>query len=269
VTLPCRLLLVLASLGAAACSGGGKGGGDGDQGSPPANPVPPPPAPSGSTTTAPTVPQGGAPPVGVTWHVGLTENVPLARMQALFASFVAVNNAIYDLSEGQVRIDRLRFYDNVAPGVSAGQFVFGGGGVNTANLDILVWPAASWDIPAGGAVSEQPGQGRTSRLMIIPENVSTFVLMHEGSHLLFRLTWTPGSLLVDEYADGVQDPACVMESQNLPSRWCSDGNHFAQSSQPHACWRQILLDYPLFAHAGSERAPAPPPAPVAEYNDTP
>jgi len=235
------------------------GGGSGGGGSP-TPPAPPPP----TTTTLPTVPLGATPPVGLTWHVGVTENVSLAALQSLYATFVAANNAIWNITEGQVRIDKIRFFDNVGPGVTVQNFMFMP--FNTSNLDIVVWPAAMWDIPAGGAVAEQGG--RTGRTMILPDNVSTFVLTHEAGHLLFRLSWPVGTLLVDEYADGVQDQACVMESQNLPQRLCSDRNHANQSSQPHACWRQILLDYPTFTQ-GSSTAPGLPPPPVAEYNDTP
>jgi hypothetical protein len=260
-----RRLLLLALL--CACTGGKGGDDDEEPGGGPPNPPAPPSPPSGSVTAQPTAPQGAAPPIGVTWHVGFTENVSRAQMQGFFASLVAANNGIWNVSEGQVRVDRIRFFDAVAPGVRASQFLFGPGGGNTANIDILVWPAAMWDVPAGGAVGE--GQGRTGRLMVVPANAPTFVLMHEGSHFLFQLTWSVGGLLVDEYQDGVQDSACVMESENLPHRWCSDANHAGQSSQPHACWRQILLDYPLFTYAGHDTAASLPATPVAEYNDTP
>jgi hypothetical protein len=235
--------------------GGGSGGGGGT--------TPPPPTPT--TTALPTVPLGATPPVGLTWHVGITENVSRAAMQNLYASFVAANNAIWNITEGQVRIDKIRFFDNVGSGVTVQAFMMMP--FPTGSLDIVVWPAAMWDVPAGGAVGEQGG--RTGRLMIVPDNVSTFVLTHESGHLLFRLSWPVGSLLVDEYADGVQDPACIMESENLPQRLCSDRNHVNQSSQPYACWRQILLDYPAFSHSGSDTAPRLPPPPTAEYNDVP
>lgn len=235
--------------------GGGSGGGGGT--------TPPPPAPT--TTTLPTVPAGAIPPVGLTWHVGITENVSRAAMQSLYATFVAANNAIWNITEGQVRVDKIRFFDNVGPGLTVQNFMMMP--FPTTNLDVVVWPAAMWDVPASGAVGEQGG--RTGRVMIVPDNVSTFVLTHEAGHLLFRLTWPAGTLLVDEYADGVQDPACVMESENLPQRLCSDRNHVNQSAQPYACWRQILLDYPTFAHSGSDSAPSLPPPPTAEYNDTP
>jgi len=237
-------------------SGGGGSGGGGST----TPPAPPPP----TTTTLPTVPLGATPPVGLTWHVGITENVSRAAMQSLYGTFVAANNAIWNITEGQVRIDKIRFFDNVGSGVTVQAFM--SMPFNTSTLDVVVWPAGMWDVSAGGAVGEQGG--RTGRTMIIPDNVSVFVLTHEAGHLLFRLSWQVGTLLVDEYADGIQDQACVMESENLPQRLCSDRNHVNQSSQPHACWRQILLDYPTFTQ-GSATAPGLPPPPVAEYNDTP
>jgi len=276
-----RLVLLLLALAVApllaACSTGGTSPPDdptatdpGDSTGDPTPPAPTPPPPvGGSTTTAPSVAPGSAPPVGVTWHIGITENVPLATMQAVYASWVTVNNALWNLSEGQVRIDTIRLYDAVGVGVSASQFAFGGGGINTSNLDIVTFPPQSWDIQAGGAVATQPGVGRTGRLMIIPTNAAPFVGLHEGSHLVFQLSWSGGPLLLDEYQDGTQDPACVMESENLPRRWCSDANHVSQASQPHACWHQILLDYPAFTHTGTETTSHLPPAPTAEYHDTP
>ncbi len=126
-----------------------------------------------------------------------------------------------------------------------------------------------WNIPASGAVSSQPGMGRNNRIMIIPDNARTFVIIHEAGHFLFQLSWSVGPLLVDEYTDGVQDPACVMESERGPQRWCADSNHVNQQPQPHSCWRQILIDYPLFRHTGADTAPGTPSAPKAEYNDTP
>ncbi|MFI5402389.1 MAG: hypothetical protein ACHQ1G_05590, partial [Planctomycetota bacterium] len=216
-----------------------------------------------------TVPLGTNPPVGVTWNVGITENWSPARMQGLYASLVAANNGIWNISEGQVRIHRIRIYDAVAPGLSASQFVFGGGGANTSNLDVLVWPTTTWDVPMTGAVTVTGGHGRSGRFMVVPENASTFIFMHEASHFLFRLSWNVGPVLGDEYQDGVQDIACVMESERAPSRWCSDTNHSGQNSQPHACWRQILSDYPSFRHAGRDTATALPPAPIAEYFDVP
>ena len=105
--------------------------------------------------------------------------------------------------------------------------------------------------------------------MIIPLNVSVFVALHEGSHLVFDLTWSLGPVLADEYVDGIQDDACVMESDRMPLRWCSDANHVTQSAQPHSCWRQILTDYPAFGHAGADTATDLPSVPRVTYDDTP
>ena len=208
-------------------------------------------------------------PVGVTFHVGFTENVPRANMQALYALFVAANNALWQISEGQARIDRIKFYDNVAPGTSAQRFVTtNGAGIDTTNIDVMVW-THQWNIPASGAVSALLGTGRNNRIMMIPANTRTFVLVHEIGHFLFQLSWAPGPLLVDEYQDGVQDPACAMEGENLPWRWCAGHNHVNQGSQPRACWAQILNDYPLFKHTGLDTAPGLPAAPIAEYVDAP
>lgn len=259
------LLLALLPL---ACTGGAAGDDFDEEEVPPPGPSPSP-SPSPTVTAEPSVPPGSAPPVGVTWHVGFTENVPRSRMQSLFASFVAGNNAIWNVSEGQVRVARVKFYDAVAPGMKASQFFFGGVTADTSNIDILVFSPAAWDVPATGAVGVRPTEGRTGRLMAIHENAPTFILLHEGSHFLFLLSWNPGPLLVDEYQDGVQDPACVMEAERTPNRWCSDGNHVGQTSQPHSCWRQILFDYPRFKHAGTDTASSLPATPVAEYHDTP
>jgi len=259
-----RLAAILLLFLPLACGGGGSPDDDDESQAP--GPVPPP---SGAVTSEPSVPPGTAPPVGVTWHVGITENVSLARMQSLYASLVAANNGIWNISEGQVRVHRIRFYDAVAPGLPASQFVFGSAPVNRSNLDILVWPSATWDVPMTGAVTASAGLGRSGRFMIVPEHASTFIFMHEASHFLFRLSWSVGPMLVDEYQDGVQDIACVMESENAPPRWCNDANHSSQSSQPHACWRQILADYPSFRHAGRDTATTLPAAPIAEYHDTP
>ncbi|MCK6460863.1 MAG: hypothetical protein L6Q95_13355 [Planctomycetes bacterium] len=263
-----RLLALLLVALPLACTGGAAGDDTDDEEVPPPGPSPSP-SPSPTVTAEPSVPMGTAPPVGVTWHVGFTENVPRSRMQSLFASFVAANNAIWNVSEAQVRVARVKFYDAVAPGMQASQFFFGGVTADTSNIDILVFSPAAWDVPATGAVGVRPAEGRAGRLMAIPENVSTFILLHEGSHFLFRLSWNPGPLLVDEYQDGVQDIACVMEAEKTPHRWCSDGNHVGQTSQPHSCWRQILFDYPSLRHAGTDTAPSLPATPVAEYHDTP
>jgi len=260
--LAAALLLALAPV---ACTGGSGGGDDGGGQQPPPNPGPTP-----TVTESPVVPPTGNPPVGVTWNVGFADNVSIARMQGFFAALVATNNAVWNLSEGQVRIDRIRFSDAVSPGLTVSQYLSGAVKPDTSGIDVLVFAPAAWDVPGlTGAVGEFPGQGRTGRVMIVPEGVSNFILMHEASHLLFLLTWSVADLLVDEYNDGIQDVACVMESENLPHRWCSDANHTSQISQPHSCWRQLLQDYVSFKHTGADSAPGFPATPKVEYNDTP
>lgn len=262
------LLAALLALVLAGC-GGGVAGSDEDNLADPSPSTPTPPTtPSGTVTSFAIVPQSATPPVGVTLHVGFTENVTQAQMQAMHATWTSANTALWNASEGQVRIDAVVYTESLAPGLATSQFVFGFGAVNTATVDVLVW-TNFWDIPASGAVTAQPGMGRQDKLMIVPATADVFTLLHESSHLVFRLTWAPGPMLVDEYSDGTQDAACIMEGPNRPWRWCSDANHVSQSSQPHSCWHQILLDYPNFSHVGTDTAASQPPAPTAVYNDAP
>jgi hypothetical protein len=88
-------------------------------------------------------------------------------------------------------------------------------------------------------------------------------------HFLFELSWSPAPVLIDEYVDPPTDAACMMELTYTPLRWCSTDNHQTQPGQPHSCWTQILIDYPDFSYQGQDTAPAPPPAPVVEFTDTP
>ncbi len=269
------MLLLLALLVVNGC-GGGNGNDSGAQfGETPFNNVPGDgigdpdanPQPQGNTTNDPTVPKNAAPPVGVTFHVAITENVSLSTMQQLYATFVAANNAVWRITEGQVRIHRIRFWDNISPGTQAFQFFLNVNAIDTTNRDIIVFPQQTWNIGAAGAVN--PTGGRKNRVMMVPTNVNTFVLLHEIGHFLFELSWGPGPLLIDEYTDGVQDSACVMESQGLPWRFCAGHNHVSQTSQPTSCWQQILADYPRLTYSGSDTAPDLPAAPIAEYNNVP
>lgn len=260
------LLALLFALALAGCEGGVAGSDEENLTDPPASPAPP--ATGGTTTTFAIVPNTATPPVGVTLHVGFTENVTRAQMESMHATWTAANTAVWSASEGQVRIDAIVYTESHAPGLATSQFMFGFGAVDTSTLDVLVWTTL-WDVPASGAVSAQPGMGRQNRIMVVPASADVFTLLHECSHLLFRLTWAPGPMLTDEYADGQQDAACIMEGPNRPWRWCTDANHVPQSSQPHSCWRQILLDYPNFTHIGTDTASAPPAAPTAVYNDAP
>ena len=84
-----RLLLVLLLPVLGACSGSDAVPGHDDAEPPVQSPPPQDPPPVGNVTGSATIPNNMAPPVGVTWHVGITENVTLAQMQVLFASFVA------------------------------------------------------------------------------------------------------------------------------------------------------------------------------------
>ena len=105
--------------------------------------------------------------------------------------------------------------------------------------------------------------------MLIPDDASGQTRIHETSHLIWGLSWSGSFGLDDEYLDGVQDTACLMESDNSPVRWCSAANHVNQTSQPHSCWTQILSDYPLLAHGGTDTATTNAWVPVVTYNDTP
>jgi hypothetical protein len=260
-------LLALLLFALVGCEGGAAGSDEEPLTDPPPSPAPPP-ATGGTTTSFATVPNSATPPVGVTLHVGFTENVTRARMESMHATWTAASNALWNASEGQVRIDAIVYTENHAPGLATSQFMFGFGSADTSTLDVLVWTSL-WDVPASGAVTAQPGMGRQNRLMVVPASADVFTLLHECSHLVFRLTWAAGPMLADEYSDGQQDAACIMEGPNQPWRWCSDANHVNQSSQPHSCWRQILLDYPNFSHSGADTASAPPAAPTAVYNDAP
>ena len=244
---------------------------------PPSTPAPPPsgptePTPPGSTTQYPVVPQGGTPPIGLTFHIGISENVSATRMQQIYAKFVGVNSSIWNISEGQVYIYKLVISDNVAPGTKPTQWEANPNLFDTSDLDIVVYPASSWNIfPTLGVVWFSYGAvfGRVGRLMLIPEDVSDLTLDHEVSHLIWQLTWTPIVTLEDEYLDGVQDAACLMESNNTPIRWCSAGNHVAQSIIPHSCWTQILLDYSAFTHSGNDYASTGAWVPKVTYKDAP
>lgn len=246
-----------------------------DPAPPPAPPPPPPapaPVPPGSTTSAPRVPRASTPPIGLTWHVGYTENATKARLEAIYAQVVSLNSALWNLSEGQVYIYKVVISDNAGPGTSPTGWQADSSVVPSSNLDIVVWPSAAWDLTGTLGVvwySSPSTWGRTGLLMLLPSNANTHTWLHEAGHFIWDLSW-PGEFgLADEYTDGIQDPACVMESTNPPRRLCSDGNHVAQLSQPHACWHQILLDYANYTHADKDSASTSPWRPKVEYNDAP
>ena len=238
----------------------------------PSTPPPPSqPTPPGRTTTQPIVPKLTPPPIGLTWHVGLAENESKAQMQAVYSTLLGVNSALWNLTEGQVYIYKFVISDNVAPGTTPSQWEANQALFDTSKLDVVIWQPKSWDIPGTAGVvwrAVGTGFGRAGRLMLVPSDASADTLNHEASHLIWNLSWA-GWTLDDEYVDGVQDVACLMESSASPVRWCASSNHVAQSSQPHSCWTQLLSDYTGFSHTGTDKASTSAWVSLVTYIDTP
>jgi hypothetical protein len=201
----------------------------------------------------------------VTWHIGFSENVSLTQMQDFHTKLTGVNEKIYQISEGQVQIGMVKYWDNVGPGTTSQEM----GSIDTSNLDCVVWPDGSWNGPGLGYVIYGPGYGRVGRCIGVPEGCDQLTLVHEGSHFLWELTWSAGPGLTDEYAASPQDNACVMELTWNPLRWCASDNHLGQSTQPTSCWQQILDDYPSFSYGFNDTASGSATAPGTEYNDSP
>ncbi len=242
--------------GGGAATGGGGGGGGGGAASGPARVVP-----------------GATPVVLLTWHVGVNDNVSQAQLDALYAALVAFNDTLWNVTEGQVRIDRLVIRDAVAPGVPATSLA----SINTSDVDLIVFTLATWDANVDGFVNLS--MGRTGRIIAVPLSPATELMIHEAGHFLWTLQWDVSGfwgealpILIDEYADdiaGPDDDACIMEDTYWPLRWCSAANHAAQPSQPTSCWQQILVDYPAFSYAGTDVAATAAPAPVVEFTNVP
>jgi hypothetical protein len=189
-------------------------------------------------------------------------------MQAWYARMMALSETLWNVSEGQVYVGKVVISDGVAPGLTAGDVAYGETHPALASLDMMVFVGATWDEPgAGGYVAFDVG--RTGRLIGLPDDASDLAIVHEASHMVFDLSWSPGPLLWDEYEDGFQDDACIMETTFPPLRWCAADNHVAQSSQPTSCWSQILTDYPNFTYAGSNSASTAAPTTSVEYVDQP
>ena len=280
------LLLVLFPFG---CGGGGGGDYDpstqGGTGAPvdvpagpgelPGGPTPPPsggPTPPGTTTSQPRVARNATPPVGLTWKIGYTENVPLSTLQTIYGKVLSLNSALWDATEGQVYIYEVVITDNVGPGTTTVGWAGNTNSITTTDLDILIWPASSWDlagVAAFVAYSSPPLYGRTGLIMALPSDATTNTWLRETGHLIWNLSWSVSFGLEDEYLDGVQDSACVMESTNTPWRFCSATNHVHQTSQPRACWAQILLDYTNFTHTDQDKASTSPWITKVTYNDSP
>jgi len=210
-------------------------------------------------------PAGSNPPVVVTLNIGISENRPMADLTALYQKFVTVNQSVWNVTEGQVRIGRVRIRDNTNPGTNSQDY--DNANFSDATVDIVAWQPADFNGPGISFVA-LPG-GRNGRFMGIPTDVANTTLLHELGHFLFVLSWAPGPLLIDEYTSSPDDNGCIMELDYIPLRWCHTDNHLNQSSQPHSCWTQIRLDYPAFSYANFNTTPLPPPDPDVEYTDVP
>lgn len=241
----------------------------------PTKPKPPPsapPSPPGTVTSLAVVPVTLNPPVGLTWHVGLAENVSKSELQSLYSGLIGVSSSLWQITEGQVYLYKVVLFDAVAVGTTPSQWEANNSLFSTSNLDVVIWPASSWDLTGiAGVVWSTTGNqfGRSGRLMLVPGDASAHTLLHEASHLIWGLSWTNSFSLGDEYKDGVQDAACVMESSASPTRWCSSGNHVNQSSQPHSCWTQILNDYGKLSYTGTDSTTKTGWVPLVTYNDAP
>ena len=237
------------------------------------------PAVSPRMAGEPSVPAGTAPPISLVWNIGFAENVSLAAMEAQYAKFVQLSQDLWTLTEGQVCLGRVRFFDAALPGASPSSAET----LRVPALDVLIYAEANWDIaPITGQVlffSPAGTLGRTDRRIDVPDNAHRLTLAHEGSHFAWRLSWTGNNLppgLDDEYAYAPHDAACVMDLTFTPLRWCSGGsqpsaNHVTKSGGQGAqsCWEQIRLDYPGFGYSGVNGTSSPLPALEVEYNDTP
>ncbi|MDJ0976289.1 MAG: hypothetical protein QNJ98_17645 [Planctomycetota bacterium] len=286
---PSLLLVPLLALLPFGCGGGGGGDYDpstqGGTGAPvdvpagpgelPGQPTPPAPGgstPPGTTTSQPRVPRNATPPIGLTWKIGYTENAPLSTLQIIYGKVLSLNSALWNATEGQVYIYEVVITDNVGPGTTTSGWTLNSSTITTTDLDILVWPKSSWDLSgvAGFVIWSSPPQfGRTGLIMALPSDASTNTWLHEAGHLIWDLSWSVSFGLEDEYLDGVQDISCVMESTNTPWRFCSAANHTHQTSQPRACWAQILLDYANFTHTDQDKASTSPWTTKVTYNDSP
>jgi hypothetical protein len=182
-------------------------------------------------------------------------------MESWAAKLAATSLDLWNVSEEQVYLHRVVFTDNVAPGTNASTYYQSG------TYDMMVFTGSSWDLPWGGYVQEY--NGRQGHFCAVPENSSWFTNLHEASHMIFWLRWGLGTLLVDEYADGTQDDACIMDLGFSSIRWCGSDNHVTQGSQPHSCWDQITADYSNWSYQGTNIANSSVPTTSFEYNNTP
>jgi hypothetical protein len=209
-------------------------------------------------------PKGSTPPVVVSFNIAFAENVPLPALQAMATKFETVNESLWNATEGQIRIGRIRISDNAHPNSSSQDYKT----LNLSAQDIVVWAPANFNGP--GIAYVLVGAGRYGRFMGIPSSIANTTLMHELGHFLFELSWSVAPVLVDEYVEDPDDVACMMELTYNPLQWCSPPNHESQVGQPHSCWTQILIDYPDFRYMNLNIAsPQSPPPIMIEYTDTP
>ena len=235
--------------------------------------------PAPNTVVEPIVPQGSSPPVGLVWNVGFAENVPIADMEAQYRKFIQLSQDLWSVTEGQVCLSKIRFFDAVSPGAkpSASE------SLHVSNLDVLIYASANWDIlPVTGQVlffSPSGTLGRTDRRIDIPDDARRTTVLHEGSHFAWKLSWRGNNLppgLDDEYNYDPPDAACIMDLEFSPLRWCSGGslpspNHMTKNGGQGStsCWEQVLKDYPNYHFGGSSTTATPLPPVAVEYNDTP
>ena len=230
-------------------------------------------------TQEPVVPSGSSPPVSLVWNVGFAENVPLDAMEAQYRKFVQLSQDLWSVTEGQVCLSQVRFFDAVAPGAAPSDSTT----LRVPNLDVVIYAPSNWDVrPVSGQVLffSPPGTlGRTDRRIDVPEDARRTTLLHEGSHFIWRLTWSGNDLppgLDDEYNYDPSDPACIMDLMYAPLRWCSGAplpapNHTTKNGGQGAtsCWEQVLKDYPAFTFGGNSGTSTPLPPLAVEYNDDP
>jgi hypothetical protein len=235
--------------------------------------------PPPQTSAEPSVQSGSSPPVGLIWNVGFTENVTLADMQNQFQKFIQLSQDLWNVTEGQVFLSKVRFFDAAAPGALASK----SDSLHVPNLDVVIYASAKWDIlPVAGQVIffSPPGTlGRTDRRIDVPDDARRLTLVHEGSHFAWKLTWTGNGLppgLDDEYNFNPPDPACIMDLEFTPLRWCSGGSlpaadHVTKNGGQGAtsCWEQILKDYPAFTFGGTSTTSSALPPLSVEFNDQP
>jgi len=246
-------MLVLAIAVAATPSCRKSSGGDDDDSPPSVNP-------GGPESYAV---KGSTPPVVVTLNIAFAENVALSVLQAFAAKIETANDSLWNVTEGQIRIGRIRLSDNAHPGSTSDDYAQ----LNLTGNDIVVWSPGAFNGP--GIAYVLVGSGRFGRFMGVPSNIANTTFLHEMGHFLYDLTWSIAPVLIDEYDEQPTDSACLMELAYSPLRLCFTDNHVTQPGQPHSCWSQILIDYPDFDYMQQNVAPNPAPAVMVEYTDTP